>query len=153
MSTLGKGLTGGLMALLCLLNVIAISIIVVQNKGADTTGTSIQMSEAGIGITLTVTALYAIYAFYKFKNPRPTDSVVYFLVVGIVMTLLCLLNVIALSIVMMEAESATSFTVDSTAYQMALAGISITIIVTFVYMIYCFATMGGSKSSVQKSVN
>lgn len=38
--------------------------------------------------------------------------------------------------------------VDSVAVQMAYAGIIITMLVTFIYMVYCFATIK-SKSSVQ----
>lgn len=57
-ANLGKGVTGVIMLALCILNIVALSIIVVESKGTNVTQDAIKTAEAGIGITLAATGLY-----------------------------------------------------------------------------------------------
>lgn len=147
-ANLGKGVTGVIMLALCILNIVALSIIVVESKGTNVTQDAIKTAEAGIGITLAATGLYTIYIGYKVKNPGNSSfiaNIFLFIIFGI----LCILNCIAMAVVLIETDvNNHDIQVDSVAVQMAYAGIIITMLVTFIYMVYCFATIK-SKSSVQ----
>lgn len=135
MFTLGKGLTAGITGILFILNIAALAIIVVENKGTNVSDSAIKTAQSGIGITLVTTGLYGIWMLYKSRYPGLQESSIYNAAVGIVSSMLCLLNIIAIAIVTIQADSYNSIQIDTTAFQMALAGIIISMLVTFIYMV------------------
>jgi amino acid transporter len=147
----GPVVIGTVMALVFILNIVAISIMVVESKGTNTSPEAIATAEAGIGIAIAVTGIYGIWNYIKFKNPgrdyygRLIDNSTYCLVTAVLMGILCILNVIAIAIVLITSD-ANQKQLDPIALQMAYAGVSITIIASFVYMCVNFSALGKSQN-------
>lgn len=132
--------------ILCILNIIAIAITVMESQNHNNVdNTALQMAEAGVGITLAVTGLYAIYngIIYR-KNIQlglpTTENIVNI----VVMSILCILNVVAIAILLIESQKETQ-QIDQTALQMAEAGIGITLASTGIYGIYCLVKAFGNS--------
>jgi len=135
-----KIITGVIMLILCILNIAAIAIVVLETQNKlQSDPTAIQIAQSGIGITIAITGLMAIFHWWKLFRPNRTDSFTGHLLLALITSILCILNIIAMTIFMLETQT-NAVHIDHTVLQIAEAGIGITIATTFIYAIYNFST-------------
>lgn len=154
MGWLEDAFVGIISLILCIMNVVAIAIILLETEGnnsGDINPIAIQVAEAGIGITMAFTGAYAIlycyylYCLYVDTNPRKDHTKFECGFIIFLFTGSCILSIVAMAVILIETDKNNKQQPDIIAVRSAEVGIGIIIAITGIYGIYkMITTFGGS---------